>query len=243
MSDKLPTAEDARRMLDAATQGRMRLAIMDPERDPVEHFRESLSHGSGDVWGVMAVDHPRTIGGMDDRPEHGVMTCWTGNGPTSEANAELYVAAPGIARALIAMTEERDYCKLLAEFITGERSMPVMRPDDDESDDGAVRLRSWMMSVMVREMGRMCIDAGGENNVSLTFHACSEDHEFAGYQFEVHVTKPGGKTPGEQKRTDVETEIVAWLRAKVSDVAGDGTHRGGAWADAADAIEKGDCRS
>lgn len=103
-TDMTPTL--ARSLQGAATAGTMRLAIMDPEKDPVEMFRDHLAPGSGEVWGVMAVDHPRTIGGHDDRPAYGVTTCWTGNGPCSRANAEYYVAAPAVYAAYLQATDE-----------------------------------------------------------------------------------------------------------------------------------------
>lgn len=100
MPDRI-TTEAVQALLDASTPGRMRIAVMDPTKDPVEVFRECMSYGAGDIWGVLAVDHPETVGGLDDRPEHGAVTCWTGNGPASVANAQLYIAARDIAEDLI----------------------------------------------------------------------------------------------------------------------------------------------
>ena len=54
----------------------------------IETFRENLSHGSGPVWLVIAPEHPDTVGGWGDRPEHAAITCLTGNGPLGEANAD-----------------------------------------------------------------------------------------------------------------------------------------------------------
>lgn len=88
--------------LNAATPAPLRLGMYDPDKDPVEMFRENLSHGSGPVWLVTAPEHPGTIGGWDDRPAHAVTTCITGNGPTSEANAVFYANAPADIRDLIA---------------------------------------------------------------------------------------------------------------------------------------------
>jgi hypothetical protein len=68
-------------------------------KDPVEMFRNHISHGSGLIWSVWAPNHPKTVG-CHPRPVHAVTTCITGNGPTSEANARLYAAAPAFAEAL-----------------------------------------------------------------------------------------------------------------------------------------------
>lgn len=72
------------------TPGPLELAIMDPNKDPVEFTRDSLSHGSGPVWMVWAPQHPKTRGTYP-APEHAVITATTGNGPASEANARLYM--------------------------------------------------------------------------------------------------------------------------------------------------------
>lgn len=86
----------------AATPGPLRLAIADPDRDPVELFRENLSHGSGEVWAVMAPEHPDTVGGWEERPVHAAIVAWTGNGPTSKANAEFIAHAHDDVGALLA---------------------------------------------------------------------------------------------------------------------------------------------
>ena len=88
--------------LNAATPGPRRLGNYDPDKDPVELFRENLSHGSGPVWLVYAPEHPDTVGGYEERPGHVATVCLTGNGPTSEANAEFIANAPADIRALIA---------------------------------------------------------------------------------------------------------------------------------------------
>ena len=86
----------------AATPAPGRVAIADPARDPVDLYRENLSHGSGDVYGVMAPEHPGTVDGWAERPEHAVMVCLTGNGPTSRANAEFFAHAAEDVGALLA---------------------------------------------------------------------------------------------------------------------------------------------
>ncbi len=100
--------ETVRALLDAASDPPARLAQMDPEQDPAEHFAGCLSHGSGPVWGVLLPEHDESVGGWEDRPEHGVIACWTGNGPRSEANARLYAAAPLLARALLNAWDQAD---------------------------------------------------------------------------------------------------------------------------------------
>jgi hypothetical protein len=82
------------------TPGPLDLAVWDEmAKDPVEMFRNHISHGSGLIWSVWAPNHPKTVG-CHPRPVHAVTTCITGNGPTSEANARLYAAAPALAEAL-----------------------------------------------------------------------------------------------------------------------------------------------
>ena len=53
----------------AATPGPRRTAIYDPEKDPVELFRENLSHGTGDVWGVIL---PEVVLALCDAAERGM---------------------------------------------------------------------------------------------------------------------------------------------------------------------------
>jgi len=103
----MPTNDEIRARLEAATPGPLRLAIMDPEKSYTEVFEGFLSKGSGNVWGVLVPDHPNTIDGWSDRPAHGVVTCWTGNGPTSEANALLYLNAPEDLTRLLAENEQQ----------------------------------------------------------------------------------------------------------------------------------------
>jgi hypothetical protein len=96
--------------LAAATPGPLELGIVDHEREPGEWFRENLSYGTdSDVWVVWCPKHPLTVGEAP-KPEHAVLTAITGNGPQSEANAELYANAPSDLRYLLtrlAAAEER----------------------------------------------------------------------------------------------------------------------------------------
>lgn len=72
----------------------------------VEHERKWIEYGGpGVIRGVWAPDHPLTVIGPDrHRPEHAVMPAVTGNGPASEANADLIAeyrtACPALAAAL-----------------------------------------------------------------------------------------------------------------------------------------------
>ena len=77
---------EARERCRAATPGPWEWCVWNPERDPVEMFREHLSHGSGRVHGSWAPNHEKSVG-EHPNPEHAVMPCLTGNGPDSEANA------------------------------------------------------------------------------------------------------------------------------------------------------------
>ena len=79
------------------SSGPAAVGVIDPSIDPVENFREHISFGSGDIWAVWLPEHPLTAG-EHPRPDHAVLVCITGNGPTSEANArfiaECFSAAP-----------------------------------------------------------------------------------------------------------------------------------------------------
>jgi hypothetical protein len=80
------------------TKGPLRIGVIEENAD--KWISENLSYGSGDVWLVFAPDHPLHVTGADpQRPEHVVTTAITGNGPTSEANAYLYAAAPQLYAA------------------------------------------------------------------------------------------------------------------------------------------------
>jgi len=94
------------------TPGPLKLAVWDEmAKDPVEMFRNHISHGSGLIWSVWAPNHPKTVG-CHPRPVHAVTTCITGNGPTSEANATLYAAAPALAEALAALVDAADHSEV-----------------------------------------------------------------------------------------------------------------------------------
>jgi len=87
--------------LKAATPGPLDLGIVDPEVEPGEWFRDHLSYGpDANIWCVWCPKHPLTRGEAP-RPEHAVLTAVTGNGPTSEANAEFYAHAPADLAALL----------------------------------------------------------------------------------------------------------------------------------------------
>lgn len=92
--------EEIEARLAAATQGRLRWAIFDPDADPVETFGENLSYGAGDVHAVIALDHPQHVG-SEEKPEHCVTVAITGNGPTSERNADFIANAPADLRFLL----------------------------------------------------------------------------------------------------------------------------------------------
>jgi hypothetical protein len=92
---------------DASPYREAQWSIIDPDRDPVEAYREMLSHGSGNIHCVWLRDHPLSVGEFP-RPEHAVLLCITGNGPKSEANAKAIIALWTAARALLSRpaTEE-----------------------------------------------------------------------------------------------------------------------------------------
>ena len=102
--------DDIEARLKAATPGRLRVAIMHPEADPVELFRSHLVYGSGNVYAVIALDHPQHVG-PDDRPDHAVTVAITGNGPTSEANADFiaHALAADLAALLAMARAVEDY--------------------------------------------------------------------------------------------------------------------------------------
>lgn len=90
--------------MSAHTPGPWEVAVWDSAKDPVEQFREHVSHGSGPVWGVWCPEHPLTKG-EHPTPEHAVMAALTGNGPTSESNAYLVAAAPDLFAAVEGLLE------------------------------------------------------------------------------------------------------------------------------------------
>lgn len=73
-----------------ASEGPAAVAIYEPGRE-IEHITENLSHGTGNVWTVYLPEHPDS-----DPPRHTpgemrantITVCITGNGPTSQKNAE-----------------------------------------------------------------------------------------------------------------------------------------------------------
>ena len=98
--------EDIEARLAAATPPPMELGTVDPEMEPGEWFRQHLAYGIDDtIWCVWCPTHPLTVGEAP-RPEHAVLTAITGNGPTSEANAELYAHAPEDLRYLLDLVAE-----------------------------------------------------------------------------------------------------------------------------------------
>jgi hypothetical protein len=90
-----------------ASKGAADIGINNPERSPVDAFRESIERGSGDTWLVWLPDHPATMLGENgrDRPAHAVTVCWTGNGPRSEANARFIAAVFHHQRDLFDLVE------------------------------------------------------------------------------------------------------------------------------------------
>lgn len=79
---------------EVATPGKREVALLDPERDPVELWRENLSHSEQrEVFAVWLPDHPLSEASDDpQRPKHCVTVAFVGNGPDSEANAEFAAA-------------------------------------------------------------------------------------------------------------------------------------------------------
>ena len=76
-----------------ATQAPLEVGIFDPELDPIDLVRRHLSYGAGAIYNVWAPEHRDTRIGTDrSRPEHVAIAAITGNGPTSEANAEFFAA-------------------------------------------------------------------------------------------------------------------------------------------------------
>jgi hypothetical protein len=51
-----------------------------------------LTHGSGDIHGIILPKHPMAVPGADPlHPDHAVTLCLTGNGPKSETNAQALI--------------------------------------------------------------------------------------------------------------------------------------------------------
>lgn len=80
-------------LCNAATPCPLSTGIVDTKMDPPKWFEEHLSFGSGAIYCVWCPEHPKTIDDKTGEPEHAVLFCITGNGPTSEVNAEFVVKA------------------------------------------------------------------------------------------------------------------------------------------------------
>ena len=140
--------------------------------------------------------------------------------PWHVRDALLMAAAPDLAALvadLWAELERRDdeiaHLRRVVDICTGTASMPPIALGDNDAKDQIVKLRSALVGMVVRELGRSCVQVGGENNLSVMFQPESGEHEWAGWRYEVHVTKPGGKSPTEQ-RDDARTalrEALGWL--------------------------------
>lgn len=79
-----------------ATPAPLEVGIVDPELDPVQWFKEHLEladNPTGDVWVVWCPKHPKSERDPEGRPTHAVLAAITGNGPTSEHNAEFFAHA------------------------------------------------------------------------------------------------------------------------------------------------------
>jgi hypothetical protein len=95
----------------AATDGPLALGVFDPDMNPVELIRGNLSHGTGPVWLVWCPGHPHSVVSDMDYPEHAVTFAMTGNGPTSEENAEFIVLSRTAMPALIAEVRRLRVCR------------------------------------------------------------------------------------------------------------------------------------
>lgn len=73
-----------------ASEGPAIVGILNPDEDPVELFRQNLAFGEGKVWVVYLPEHPLSQWDDPQRPDHAVLAAITGNGPTSQANAEFF---------------------------------------------------------------------------------------------------------------------------------------------------------
>jgi len=94
---------DIRRLASRATSGPLLVGCYCETLTAVEYVSDLLSHGSGPCYMLYAPDHPDTrIGPNPMRPEHVAVTLVTGNGPTSEANADYYAeVTPQLVTKLI----------------------------------------------------------------------------------------------------------------------------------------------
>jgi hypothetical protein len=109
--------EALKKLAEAATQCSVAVGIYEAH-DALEKIKGNLDFGTGPVWLVWVVDHPKTVIGENPlRPEHVAIAAITGNGPTSQANANYYAAAnPAAIMELLAELEkaeaERDHWRL-----------------------------------------------------------------------------------------------------------------------------------
>lgn len=95
--------------------------------------------------------------------------------------------------------DETTHLRQVVDILTGNALMPPLSLGDNDAKDPIVKLRSARVGMVVRELGRSCAEHGGENNLSVMFQPESGEHEWADWRYEVHVTKPGGKSPTEQR--------------------------------------------
>lgn len=104
-------AEEAQALLDAATPGPWEACTAphpDDERTPAEWMTSCLN-GDGPLWCVTA---PNTRG--DDLAY--LVPAVTGDGPCSEAHAELIAAAPRLAAEVVRLRRELDAARIVATY-------------------------------------------------------------------------------------------------------------------------------
>jgi len=79
-----------------ATPAPLEVGIINRELDPVAWFKEHLEGADSpdtDVWVIWCPLHPDSKPDPDGKPEFAILAAITGNGPTSEANAEFFANA------------------------------------------------------------------------------------------------------------------------------------------------------
>jgi hypothetical protein len=91
------------------------------QADQIRQFTENLTHGSGEVWGVVVPINGKAI---DDECAYSAIT---GNGPTSEANAKFYSVARENTLTLIAQV------RALTAELRIERGMNAMIDSEREA--------------------------------------------------------------------------------------------------------------
>lgn len=149
------TPEQAvREMLDAIatmSPGRYGWGIYE-EKDAAAKVAANLEMGSGPCHLVWLADHPKTtIGENPERPEHAVVLCVTGNGPTSEKNAQGIIKILTVLRALAEAATTKGggvmACKrcnrecfgnTCAQCI-GERHLGIPNPDPRDAELASLR--------------------------------------------------------------------------------------------------------